>query len=117
MSARSDRMGTRLAGEVRVPAEHADIVSEGIALGTVQVPAEGDPIVVMADHQTTGGYAKAGTVASVDLPRLAQCRPGDRVRFERVTVEYAQQLARQEASFLAGLRASVGTAARRAAGR
>ena len=113
---RSDRMGLRLApcGEA-VPPEAPDLVSEGVVLGCVQVPASGEPIVVLADHQTTGGYAKAGVVAGVDLPRLAQLRPGQTVRFERVGVEEAQRLAREEARFLEGLRAGVERAAARAA--
>ncbi len=115
VTARSDRMGVRLAPCVPLPpVAQADLVSEGVALGTVQVPAGGEPIVVMADHQTTGGYAKAGVVAGIDLPRLAQCRPGRTVRFERVSVEEAQRLARQEARFLQRLRLSVGRAAARA---
>ena len=111
---RSDRMGVRLApcGE-GVAVERVDLVSEGVVLGCVQVPASGEPIVVMADHQTTGGYAKAGVVASVDLPRLAQLRPGQEVRFERIDVEGAQRLAREEAAFLSRLRADMERAASR----
>ena len=93
ISHKSDRMGYRLDG---APLEHlsgADILSEGIALGAVQVPGDGQPIVMMSDRQTTGGYAKIATVISVDLPVLVQCLPGSRpVYFEEVSVEKAQDL-------------------------
>ena len=87
----SDRMGLRLQG-TPLNAEHVDIVSDGIVFGSVQVPHNGQPIILMADHQTTGGYAKIATVCSVDLPLLAQCRPGCRIHFRRVTVRQAQKL-------------------------
>ncbi len=86
-----DRMGYRLEGP---PVEHvasADILSEGIPLGAVQVPGDGQPIVLMADRQTTGGYTKIAVVASASLPLLAQCPPGRGVvRFRAITVAEAQ---------------------------
>lgn len=100
VGAQSDRMGIRLlSGGMPAPAA-ADLASEALALGTVQVPSSADPIVAMADRQTTGGYFKAGVVAGVDLPRLAQCRPGARVRFEPIGVATAQQLLRRDARYL-----------------
>jgi allophanate hydrolase subunit 2 len=91
VGATSDRMGYRLEGPVIAHKASADIVSDGIVLGTVQVPADGQPIVMMADRQTTGGYAKIATVVSADIPLLAQCLPGSsRVRFRATTVEAAQ---------------------------
>ncbi len=87
-----DRMGCRMEGD---PIEHkngADIITDGISFGAVQVPAHGRPIVMMADHQTTGGYTKIACVISADLPVLAQCRPGSKVRFRKVTVGEAQEL-------------------------
>ncbi|MDR3313828.1 MAG: biotin-dependent carboxyltransferase family protein [Oscillospiraceae bacterium] len=96
----SDRMGIKLEGN-RIEAVHGyDIISDGIAPGSVQVPASGQPIVMMADCQTTGGYAKIATVISVDLPLLAQARPGDRVCFAAVTIQAAQKAARAEAAAL-----------------
>jgi allophanate hydrolase subunit 2 len=69
-------------------------------MGTIQVPPDGQPIVLMADRQTTGGYPRIAQVATVDLPRLAQGRPGDTVRFRRVSVEEAQAaLVRRERIF------------------
>ena len=92
VSAESDRMGMRLDGAPVDSLHGMDIVSDGIAFGSIQITKSGMPIVMMADHQTTGGYAKIGTVCSFDLPKLAQLLPGDSVQFEKVSVEEAQEL-------------------------
>jgi len=89
----SNRMGYRLAGPVLQHRGAADVLSEGVVTGTVQVPADGQPIVLMADRQTTGGYATIATVISADLPALAQARPGATVSFRAVSVDEAQDLA------------------------
>jgi len=87
----SDRMGYRLQGPEIAHKGRADIISDGIPLGAVQVPADRQPIVMMADRQTTGGYPKIATVISADIPLLAQCLPGQStVRFEAIGVEEAQ---------------------------
>lgn len=86
----SDRMGLRLEGAAIENKAGVDIVSDGITFGSVQVPANGMPIVLMADHQTAGGYAKIATVASADLSKLAQVKPGQKVRFIKCTVLEAQ---------------------------
>ena len=83
VSAASDRMGMKLSGTPLASVAGTDIVSDGIAPGSVQVPAGGQPIILLADRQTVGGYAKIATVIRADLPRLAQLRPGDTVRFEK----------------------------------
>lgn len=98
-----DRMGFRLAGPVIETVAGSDIISDGIALGAIQVPSHGQPIIMLADRQTTGGYAKIGTVASVDIPKLVQCRPGKAIRFERITVQHAQELYREEEHLFASL--------------
>ena len=67
-----------------------DIITDGISFGAVQVPSHGNPIVMMADHQTTGGYTKIGNVISVDLPILAQCMPGHKIHFKWISIEAAQ---------------------------
>jgi biotin-dependent carboxylase-like uncharacterized protein len=85
----ADRMGYRMDGE---PIEHsgpADIISDAIPLGAVQVPGHGQPIVMLADRQTTGGYTKIGVVCSVDTSALAQRLPGAVVSFTRVALEEA----------------------------
>ena len=89
----SDRMGYRLQGEPLKHAEgNADIISSGIPMGTIQVPGNGQPIIMMADRQTTGGYARMAVVASVDLTRIAQLKPGNNIRFCEIRVEEAQHL-------------------------
>ena len=90
----NDRMGYRLEGEEITHKAGADIVSDGIVMGAVQVPSSGQPIILMADRQTTGGYTKIATVVTADLPLLAQAQAGTKIRLERVSVEEAQQLLR-----------------------
>ena len=87
----SDRMGYRLSGAAIENKSGVDIVSDGITFGSVQVTASGNPIIMMADHQTTGGYAKIATVISADLPILAQMMPGDHIRFEAVSLKEARR--------------------------
>ena len=91
----SDRMGMRLDGAPIESVKGVDIVSDGTMFGSIQVPRSGKPIILMADHQTTGGYAKIATVCSQDLPLLAQLRPGGTVRFIAVSVDEAQRAYRR----------------------
>ncbi|QXE01462.1 biotin-dependent carboxyltransferase family protein [Terribacillus sp. DMT04] len=88
----SDRMGYRLNGPELKHKTSADIISEAIPLGGIQVPANGQPIILMADRQTTGGYTRIATVIAADMPKLAQAAPGSVVRFEAVSVDEAQAL-------------------------
>ena len=74
-------MGYRLEGPAIEAEGGTDILSDGICFGSIQIPSDGQPIVMMADHQTTGGYAKVGTVVTSDLPLLAQLGPGKKIRF------------------------------------
>ncbi len=90
----SNRMGFRLAGPPLARAQAGEILSEPTCLGTVQVPASGMPIALMADHQTTGGYPKIAEIAAADVPRLAQLAPGGQVQFARCTLEQAGELRR-----------------------
>jgi antagonist of KipI len=89
----SNRMGYRLSGPALRHRASADVLSEAVVTGSIQVPADGQPIVLMADRQTTGGYAKIATVISSDLPAMAQARVGARVSFRSVTVDEAQDVA------------------------
>jgi 5-oxoprolinase (ATP-hydrolysing) subunit C len=89
LSPQSDRMGYRLTGPRIAHRAGHDIVSDGIAMGSVQVPGDGQPIVLMADRQPTGGYPKIATVIRADLPRLAQTRADGSLRFAAVTVAEA----------------------------
>ena len=103
----ADRMGMRLDGP---PLRHRagwDIVSDAIPTGAIQVPGSGQPIVLLADHQTTGGYPKIATAASADLPVIGRRRPGDTVRFAAVAVEAAEALARAAERRLAALVAEI----------
>lgn len=88
----SDRMGIRLAGNAVsfAPGNDGNIITDAVCAGAVQITGSGMPILMMADAQTTGGYAKPAWVIGADLPVAAQLRPGDRVRFERCSVEEAQ---------------------------
>ena len=94
MTPDSNRMGFRLAGPVLAREEASEILSEPACLGTVQVPSNGMPIALMADHQTTGGYPKIAEIAAADVPRLAQLAPGGSVQFGRCTLEQAGELRR-----------------------
>ena len=87
MSPESDRMGIRLSGAKVESKNGMDIVSDGITFGSVQITSSGQPIILMADHQTTGGYAKIATVVKEDLQYLAQARPGNEICFKCVTLQ------------------------------
>lgn len=92
VSARSDRMGYRLEGATVEWPEASEVLSAAVTMGTIQLPPDGAPIVLMADRQTTGGYPVLGQVATVDLGSVAQLRPGDGVSFTEVSLEEAQRL-------------------------
>lgn len=91
-----DRMGCRLDGPIIEHKTSADIISDGIVLGSIQVPSHGKPIIMLSDRQTTGGYTKIATVISVDIGKLAQRKTGDKIRFEEISLEKAQQIYRDE---------------------
>jgi len=91
VSSHSDRMGYRLEGTALALEEPKELISEAVSFGSIQVPADGNPIVLLADRQTTGGYPKIGQVASVDLPLISQLKPGDRIRFKEISLEEAQK--------------------------
>jgi antagonist of KipI len=96
VSPTSDRMGYRLEGGKLTHRNKTELISEGMTMGAIQVPSNGQPIVMMADSPTTGGYPKIGTVASADLPLLAQCVPGkSKIRFRKTTVAKAQKKYRE----------------------
>lgn len=96
VSRQSDRMGLRLEGPVIASPGAGRWPSEPMPRGAVQVPEGGRPIVLMPDHPTTGGYPVIACAATVDLPALGQLRPGDRIRFERVSIVEALALLRQQ---------------------
>lgn len=92
VSGSRDRMAQVLDGQKIVATGGHDIVSDGTVMGSIQVPASGRPIILMAERQTTGGYPKIATVASVDVPRLAQAMTGSLIRFKLVTQQQAEDL-------------------------
>ncbi|OEK90316.1 allophanate hydrolase [Staphylococcus shinii] len=96
ISEKSDRMGFRLQGENIAPIESADIISEPLALGSIQVPNDGNPIILLNDKQTVGGYTKIATVCAADLPILAQKKPNETIKFEWITVEAATEKLKQK---------------------
>lgn len=91
VTAEFDRMGCRLEGPEIAHETSGDIISDGIAFGAIQVPSSGQPIVMLADRQTTGGYTKIANVISADFRILGQLKSGDRVRFEKVSLSSAQE--------------------------
>lgn len=120
VSPQSDRMGYRLTGPALSMSQPRQMLSEAASFGTVQVPAGGEAIILMADRQTTGGYPKIAQIATVDLPALAQSAPGQALRFQLISLDDAQRLdAGREHAFmqlqeaLAPLRALLAPATRK----
>ncbi len=112
VTAQCDRMGYRLENASGEAIEHigdGNIISDGITMGAIQVPQEGNPIILMADRQTTGGYAKIAHVITVDLPCVAQGKFGDTVCFEQVSVQEAQALYLEELQAFEELRRNADT--------
>lgn len=104
VSQQADRMGYRLNGPAIAHRDGFNIVSDGIVTGSIQIPGSGEPIVLMADRQTTGGYPKIATIITADLARFAQKRPGAPIRFKAVSREDAIAASRARAGMLAALR-------------
>ena len=107
VGAEFDRMGMRLEGAYIESKRGSDIISDGIALGSIQVPSHGKPIILLADRQTKGGYGKIATVISVDLTKLVKRRMDDKIRFVAVTVEEAQRLLLLEERELQDMRKTI----------
>lgn len=104
VSTHSDRMGIRFEGTRLIHRGSADIISDVVPFGAIQVPANGQPIVLAADRQTTGGYPKIGVVITADFPVLAQLKPGDAVQFQPVQLEESlQELRTLEAAIANGI--------------
>ncbi len=103
VSERHDRMGVRLEGPPLAPPGGSDLLSEAIPPGAIQIPTDGQPIIMLADRQTTGGYAKIATLLGTDLWRAGQLKAGDIVRFQPVTLEESQKAWRDYQAFLSEL--------------
>lgn len=100
ISANYDRMGCRLEGTAVEAVNGMDIISDAIAFGSIQISSDGMPIVMLADRQTIGGYAKIGAVISTDIPEFVQHKPGEKIHFRAVTLKEAQKLYTKEQKFL-----------------
>jgi len=104
----ADRMGYQLLGPPLRRRADTELLSSAVAFGTVQVPAGGQPIVLLADHQTTGGYPRLAQVVTADFSALAQVAPGQAVRFEEVSLAEAQALYLAQEERLRALRRGIG---------
>jgi antagonist of KipI len=100
ISDQSDRTGLRLKGEVLRPREQSQLLTDGIPLGAMQVPQDGQPIILFVDQQTTGGYPKIANVIMADMHHVGQLRPHEQVRFQEVSVPDAITLLKQQESWL-----------------
>jgi antagonist of KipI len=96
----SNRMGLRLDGPELETPHGGHMISEGVSLGAIQIPAGGHPIILFVEQQTTGGYPKIANIITADLPSVGQLRPRDEIRFEHVTPEIARALAREQEELL-----------------
>ncbi|WP_075619808.1 biotin-dependent carboxyltransferase family protein [Paenisporosarcina indica] len=106
-SSDSDRMGYRMKGPQLALKEPKELLSEAVSFGSIQVPPDGQPIILMADRQTTGGYPKIGQVATVDLQKMSQLKPGEYLRFERISLEEAQHELMKERKLIEQLKQSI----------
>jgi antagonist of KipI len=100
VSEQSNRTGLRLKGETVRPREQAELLTDGIPLGAIQVPQDGQPIILFVDQQTTGGYPKIANVIAADMHRVGQLRPRDEVRFAEMTIPEAIEMLREQEQWL-----------------
>ena len=107
IDAQSDRMGYRLHGEMLELEGSKEMISEGTVHGLIQLPANGQPIVLLSDRQTTGGYPRIAFVAAVDIPMFGQLKPGDAIRFVPVTIDEAEHLLLEYEQDMAMLKAAM----------
>ena len=103
VSEHSDRTGLRLKGETLRPREPSELLTDGIPLGAIQVPQDGQPIILFVDQQTTGGYPKIANVIAADRHRVGQLRPRDEVRFSEVSIAEAIEALSEQKRWLTGI--------------
>jgi allophanate hydrolase subunit 2 len=103
VSEQSDRAGLRLNGDAVMAREKAQLLTDGIPLGAIQVPQDGQPIILFVDQQTTGGYPKIANVIAADMHRIGQLRPRDQVQFAEVSIADAVEALRQQELWLKGI--------------
>lgn len=104
---KSDRMGYRLFGEKIELKEKLEMISEEVSVGTIQIPPDGNPIILLADRQTAGGYPKIAHVASVDIQKIVQLKPNDKITFKKITLNEAEQLYFQREKDIVELKKSI----------
>ncbi len=97
----SNRLGLRLSGKALEPIVREELLTEGVSLGAIQIPPNGQPIILFVDQQTTGGYPKLANVIAADMHCIGQLRPRDTVNFELVPIEAAIQALREQERVLA----------------
>ncbi|MBC2581096.1 biotin-dependent carboxyltransferase family protein [Clostridium sp. DJ247] len=107
ITSQSDRMGYRLSGPNLKLQESLEMISEGVSFGTIQVPPDGNPIILLADRQTIGGYPKIAQVAAVDISKVVQSKPGDKILFQEISLEEAEKLYIEREKYIGSLRAAV----------
>ena len=100
VSEQSDRAGCGCKGEAVTPEELRQLLTDGIPLGAIQVPQDGQPIMLFVDQQTTGGYPKIANVIAADMYRMGQMRPRDKMRFAEVSIAEAVEALRAQESWL-----------------
>jgi allophanate hydrolase subunit 2 len=103
VSQQSDRSGLRLSGPAVQPRDASQLLTEGVPLGAIQVPQDGQPIILFVDQQTTGGYPKIANVIAADLHRVGQLRPLAEIRFAEVAIPEAIRLLREQEDWLRGI--------------
>lgn len=104
---RSDRMGYRLSGEKIEFKEKVEMISEEVSLGTIQIPPDGNPIILLADRQTSGGYPKIAHIASVDIQKIVQLKANDKITFTKITLKEAERLYFQREKDILNLKKSI----------
>ncbi|MGM0874778.1 MAG: biotin-dependent carboxyltransferase family protein [Bacillota bacterium] len=113
VTSNSDRMGYRLSATALELSNHIERLSEAVTMGTIQVPNDGQPIILMADRQTIGGYPKIGYVASIDFSVLSQVMPGEKLTFKEISIHDAQRLLFEREQMLSEIRIGISLAFRR----
>ena len=104
---KSDRMGYRLSGPKIELKEKLEMISEEVSVGTIQIPPDGNPIILLADRQTAGGYPKIAHVASVDIQKIVQLKPNDKLMFKKITLKEAEKLYFQGEKYISDVKKSI----------
>lgn len=104
---KSDRMGYRLKGPKIQLKENLEMISEEVSVGTIQIPPDGNPIILLADRQTAGGYPKIARVAFVDIPKIVQLKPNNRITFKKIALEEAEKLYFEREKYISDIKKAI----------